>query len=388
MTLAAIVRYGKERLVIDIQFTQNNKTQRYRRESAVACKMLEGLSTAATKTAMARIREDARKAAEEEHQAILNSIAKHGAPQPPEAAKVPTFGEVVNLYLIQALPKLKPSTQAGYKQILDKRLAQFSNIPIDAQWGNVLADLDTSLLKEGLAETTRNNVQRVARAVLTFAFDRRILVARADRLPPLKVARGAKIIPTAEEVDLILAAASTAQTRLALAFLAFAGLRPSELRALRWQDLKELETEGAKIQVRRAMVHGIEVSPKTGPRPIPFSHRLAPLLPRKGKAEDFVSLTRRGTNWEDASLNREMKKIVKRLGLNSALTAYSLRHYAITSWLRALIPTHVVMVLAGHSNLSTTQGYAHALGLDLDQASKVIRGFGTIADPSIKTVAA
>ncbi|HEY4120773.1 MAG TPA: tyrosine-type recombinase/integrase, partial [Byssovorax sp.] len=52
---------------------------------------------------------------------------------------------------------------------------------------------------------------------------------------------------------------------------------------------------------------------------------------------------------------------------------YSLRHFAITSWLRRGIPATTVMIIAGHSNLSTTQRYAHVLGLDIAEAARVIR---------------
>jgi hypothetical protein len=41
-------------------------------------------------------------------------------------------------------------------------------------------------------------------------------------------------------------------------------------------------------------------------------------------------------------------------------SVYSLRHYAITNWLRMGIPVHVVQRMAGHTSLSTTEHYAHS----------------------------
>jgi site-specific recombinase XerD len=49
---------------------------------------------------------------------------------------------------------------------------------------------------------------------------------------------------------------------------------------------------------------------------------------------------------------------------------YTLRHYAITTWLRKGIPVHVVQRMAGHRNLSTTQHYVHFLKTDLDDAAR------------------
>ncbi|WP_170320046.1 tyrosine-type recombinase/integrase [Polyangium spumosum] len=50
--------------------------------------------------------------------------------------------------------------------------------------------------------------------------------------------------------------------------------------------------------------------------------------------------------------------------------SYPLRHFAITTWLRAGIPVHVVQRMAGHTNLSTTQRYVHFLKEDLEEAAR------------------
>ncbi|HEX7450893.1 MAG TPA: tyrosine-type recombinase/integrase, partial [Polyangiaceae bacterium] len=50
-------------------------------------------------------------------------------------------------------------------------------------------------------------------------------------------------------------------------------------------------------------------------------------------------------------------------------TVYCLRHYAITLWLRAGVPVHVVQRMAGHKHLATTARYVHLLRGDLDEAA-------------------
>lgn len=50
-------------------------------------------------------------------------------------------------------------------------------------------------------------------------------------------------------------------------------------------------------------------------------------------------------------------------------TVYSLRHYAITLWLRAGVPVHVVQRMAGHKHLATAARYVHLLRGDLDEAA-------------------
>lgn len=61
-------------------------------------------------------------------------------------------------------------------------------------------------------------------------------------------------------------------------------------------------------------------------------------------------------------------------------SAYALRHYAITSWLRRGIPVHVVQKMAGHRNLSTTQRYVHFLKADLEDAALRLAGIGNMLE--------
>ncbi len=55
---------------------------------------------------------------------------------------------------------------------------------------------------------------------------------------------------------------------------------------------------------------------------------------------------------------------------------YSLRHYAITAWLRRGIPVHVVQKMAGHRNLATTLHYVHFLKADLEDAARRLDDWG------------
>ena len=63
-------------------------------------------------------------------------------------------------------------------------------------------------------------------------------------------------------------------------------------------------------------------------------------------------------------------------------TVYSLRHYAITLWLRAGVPVHVVQRMAGHKHLATTARYVHLLRGDLDEAAVRIGNMLATASPT------
>jgi site-specific recombinase XerD len=97
-----------------------------------------------------------------------------------------------------------------------------------------------------------------------------------------------------------------------------------------------------------------------------------------GDRDDHIAVTHRGTPWKQNGLAQAFERVLKQAGLKG-WSVYCLRHYAITSWLRAGIPVHVVQRMAGHVHLSTTQRYVHFLKADLEDAARKIaaRGRGT-----------
>jgi integrase len=157
--------------------------------------------------------------------------------------------------------------------------------------------------------------------------------------------------------------------------MAFAGLRPNEFRALRRKDMKMRRENGVAVGgflgIREGRSHGELHTPKTGQREIPIAPHLATLLApvEEGPRDGHVALNKRGKPWGQYGLDQAFQRVGKRVGLEE-WSVYCLRHYAITLWLRAGIPVHVVQRMAGHKNLSTTQRYVHYLKQDLEEAGR------------------
>ena len=156
--------------------------------------------------------------------------------------------------------------------------------------------------------------------------------------------------------------------------MAYAGLRPNEVRALRWRDVRlrrEGEVVGGFVSVREGRSHGETHTPKTGQREVPIAPELARLLAGigEGAREEFVARNERGRPWGQYGLTQAFEAVRRKVGL-AGWSVYSLRHYAITSWLRAGVPVHVVQRMAGHKNLATTQRYVHHLKEDLEEAGR------------------
>ncbi len=367
MAVRKVQRNGVVRLLIDI---------RYRKK--------DGSRT--------RLRKDADvqtvTAARAEEKRYLVNIAQFGelyepppqlnnAPVPNEAEKK-TFAMVVDEFRqTYMLTELKITTRRGYESVLQASLLpRFGDVAIDEIDGKAAADLDLDMAKRKLTRSTRNNSQIVLRTVLRFAQSREYIGNAPTNLPRLKpVGQSVLEIPNDEQVDRILDRAIDAHRRTFL-LMSDAGLRPNEVRALRCKDVQlkweEGKPVGGFITVREGRSHGEVHTPKTGQREIPISRALAKLLApvvRNVGREKHVAHNDRGKPWGQSGIDSAFGRVAKRAGVEG-WSVYCLRHYAITSWLRAGIPVHVVQRMAGHTNLSTTQRYVHFLKADLEEAAK------------------
>ncbi|MDI1484761.1 site-specific integrase [Polyangium sp. y55x31] len=278
------------------------------------------------------------------------------------------------------ITELKVTSRKGYEGVLDATLVpRFGGRGIDEVDGVAAGELDLELSKRELSQSTRNNTQIVLRSVLRFAKVRGYIPRVPEGLPRLKpIGQCILEIPTDEEVDRILAAASASQ-RLAFGLMAYAGLRPNEVRGLRRRDVR-LRWEGEAVaggfvSVREGRSFGETHTPKTGQREVPVTPELGRLLApvEAGAREELVAVTARGRPWGQSGLVQAFERVRDRVGLEG-WSVYCLRHYAITSWLRAGVPVHVVQRMAGHKNLATTQRYVHHLKEDLEEAGRRMAG--------------
>ncbi|WP_170319930.1 tyrosine-type recombinase/integrase [Polyangium spumosum] len=373
MAVRKVERYGETRLLIDIQYKKRDGTRaRFRKDAEVQ-----------TWTA----------ARAEEKRYLLN-IANHGEPFEPgtapavdsgdssgsNAAPKPkkTFAEVVGEFRETFMvAELKVTSRKGYESVLRASLLpKLGKLTLDKVDGKAAADLDLALSKRKLSRSTRNNTQVVLRSVLRFAKSRGYIEDRPANLPRLKqVGQRVLEIPSDDQVEQILGVACDTH-RLGFTLMSDAGLRPNEVRALRCKDVQlrweNGEAVGGFLTVREGRSHGEMHTPKTGQREIPISRELARVLApvvKSAAREAYVALSDTGEPWGQSGLKQAFARTSKRAGVEG-WSVYCLRHFAITAWLRAGIPVHVVQRMAGHTNLSTTQRYVHFLKEDLEEAAR------------------
>ncbi len=170
-------------------------------------------------------------------------------------------------------PRRKPSTMCGYKQIWSRHLkAHFGKRTLReyrAAWGSTFLD--------GLTATCGRNTLRHISALASSIFSRAVAKQRLRSNPWVDVSFPETAEPTNtphytwdEAENVISALVERVDCQLVMALACFAGLRPNEIAALRWEDV-----DGEWLHIRRGMVDGKLDSPKTAE-----SVRSIPLLPQ------------------------------------------------------------------------------------------------------------
>ncbi|MDQ2647188.1 MAG: site-specific integrase [Myxococcota bacterium] len=361
MTIRKAERDGTSRWVIDIPYkTADGKRERYRRDAQVQTKA----------------------ATEAEHRRLLAELARTGTllkvTAPADVAPTYTFDDAVRHFrATHAKSALKPSTRESYENRIDTLLVpRFGKLALEAIDGNAVAKLDVELVADELAASTRAKVQTVLRSILRASVRAGMLKAMPN-LPALpKVGRKVSRPMRREDLEAILRCAN-AEGRLAFELAAFAALRASEVRGLRWSDV---DLKVSTITVRRAITLGIEVTPKShNQRVIPIGPRLRGTLeasaPKKASPWAPVAVTALGKPWGEFGLNQAFRRAMERAKLRG-WSFHDLRHFFVTELFRNGASAAAIQQLAGHADLATTQRYADLDANDLRSAIERIDGKG------------
>lgn len=165
-------------------------------------------------------------------------------------------------------------------------------------------------------------------------------------IPKRKVNKAHRDFWTSEQVDRIIANAPDAQTRLLWSFMAFAGLRASEAKAMRPEKIY-----GGKI-------HVVGKGDKQATIPV------CPRLQRE--------IDRFGGEWVFSASQYTLEKVAKKAipeGFPGKAHPHRFRHSFGSNLIRAGVNVKIVQTLMRHENISLTlDTYGHILDTDSEKA--------------------
>ena len=132
----------------------------------------------------------------------------------------------------------------------------------------------------------------------------------------------------------------------AFLFACFCGLRISDIKTLKWSDVKQ-ETDGICICKKMIKTKQIVM--------VPLSENALVWMPNKGiaKMEDFVFCLP-----SYFTINSQVKQWAKSAGLEKKITFHTSRHTFATTLLTMGADLYTTSKLLGHQNIKTTQVYA------------------------------
>lgn len=249
---------------------------------------------------------------------------------------------------------LSPLTVRNYSFFVEKFLANAQKEASD------LNEDDAKAYLSGMYDTKSKNTIMLAAAALKF-FYQEILEKDFSKIRLPKKERRLPDVLTKDEVKRLIDSTDNLKSRLIVSLLYSSGLRVSELVNLKKDDLDLTENTGWVRQGKGNKDRIFSLSSN-------LSGQLKEYLQDRGNTYMFSK--------DKPLTTRNIQKIIKGLktkaGINKKVTPHTLRHSFATHLLENGTDIRMIQVLLGHSNLNTTQLYAH---ISSDQIKKVENPF-------------
>lgn len=264
------------------------------------------------------------------------------------------------------MPRYKKGTRIRYeglfRQILDDEVGDVKLEEID---GVVFRTLAAKLTAKDIHPKGACNLLR---SVLRAAVE----VGEIEEMPaiPKKLWKASKKLPDAPSDDEIRKMLDVAHgwIKTVIALCVFAGLRVSEARAL---EVRDIDFTREAIHLRQAFSENeLSTLKNDHDRIVPLIPELASILRvavRNKLPRARVVLNNKGNTPSRQAVYSALQALLQRHRL-AQRSVHALRHAFCSVLIRRGASVEAVRLLAGHSDLQTTQRYVHAAAADLRAA--------------------
>ncbi len=287
-----------------------------------------------------------------------------------------TFGDFAAEWLrTYVASNNKPSEQESKQDILRLHLLPvFGHYALKDISKASIERYKTTKLAEGLSQKTVNNHLAVLHKALATAHEWGFLdvVPIIKRLQPMQ--KEARYF-SQQEIDALLAAASTKLWRAMMFCALNTGLRIGELLGLEWGDI---DFDSKALTVQRAVARGIVGTPKSNRcRTVPLGEEVLTMLKemRASRTSKLV-FTQTGALIPRCRPKRALETAAKRAGVKNAHW-HAFRHTYASRLVQRGAPMRTVQQLLGHSTIVTTERYAHLAPSSLKEAVSLL-DFGAL----------
>src|SRR5579864_6224221 len=251
------------------------------------------------------------------------------------------------------LRKLAPQTQASYVRSV-RRLASYLRRPPDTATVEELRNFQLHLVDRGTSPITLNATITGLKFFFGVTLDRGELMAK---MKPVFMPRTLPVVLSREEVTTLIAAVSNLKHQTALSVAYGAGLRASEVAALKVGDVDSARMtlriqQGKGGKDRYAMLSPVMLERlRTWWRVARAQGKMLKggwLFPGLNPVEPLST----------RQLNRAVYKAALAARIDKRVSMHTLRHSFATHLLEQKVDIRVIQVLLGHKKLETTALYA------------------------------
>ena len=228
-------------------------------------------------------------------------------------------------------------------------------ITIDDITGNDINEFLLHLKEErGYKPASRRRLAASLKGFFKWAYKHGYIdVDLAETVPSIKVPDNERHFLSPEEVKTWVDAVDHDVSKVAIWIMYYAGLRINEATNLRMDDV-QLDEDGGWLIVRRG---------KGGKyRRVPIAPALAEIL-RDYMTwrvdSEYLLATKKTGHISSVTIQAELREARRKLGWSEDITPHILRHSFASQVYQKTQDILVVSKLLGHTNLTTTQVYAH-----------------------------
>ncbi len=183
-----------------------------------------------------------------------------------------------------------------------------------------------------------------------------------EKLPLAKSKQKLPVVLNRSEIQKMFGVTANLKHRVVLGLLYYAGLRLSEVRNLKWQD----------IDFERELIH-IKQAKGDKERVIFLHEKLKELLREHGiRKSGLVLISERGKKYNERTIQQIVKNAAKKAGIKKTVTPHILRHSFATHLLEAGADIRYIQQLLGHKSLRTTKIYTHVANRDIKKLANLL----------------
>lgn len=260
------------------------------------------------------------------------------------------------LQYLQNVRRLSANTLTAYRHDIDDFLGWYQDNGRALRLTEI-DEADVVSYLAGLDKLAANTIRRRAHALLGwFKFLVRQEVLDSNPVDDVQLPRRQTTVPNVpsrEEVQRLIAAATKPKERVIVWLLATTGLRRAELLGL---DVGDIADDFSQVRVR-----GKGNKQRLVPLPQRTQQILAEYLQWRGRDPGPLLRTRTGNWLGPATLRRIFLRLLRQAGLEEAgYTPHSLRHFYATQLMKAGVDPATIGQLLGHSGPWSTWTYLHS----------------------------